>query len=67
MANDGTTIIFSTHILDLVEDLCDTIAILHNRNLTSYTKVNQMNKKEIEKIYLNIVGSKIDLIIDKFG
>jgi ABC-2 type transport system ATP-binding protein len=66
MANDGTTIIFSTHILDLVENLCDTIVILHNKNLTVRNKVNQMSKSDIEKKYLDIVGSEIDLIINKF-
>jgi len=66
MANDGATIIFSTHILDLVENLCNTIVILHNKNLTVHNNINQMSKSDIEEIYLDIVGSEIDLIINKF-
>ncbi|MCP5063099.1 MAG: ABC transporter ATP-binding protein [Ignavibacteriae bacterium] len=65
MANDGTTIIFSTHILDLVENLCDTIIILHDNNSTTHNEVNKMNKSDIEKIYLDIVGNEIDLILNK--
>ena len=65
MANNGTTIIFSTHILDLVEGLCDSVAILHNKNLTFYKDITEMNKNEIEKIYLDIAGTQIDFAVSK--
>lgn len=66
MAGEGSTIFFSTHILDLVENLCDTIVILHNKRVTINDKVNKMNKNEIEKLYLDIVGKEIDETINKF-
>jgi len=59
MTKEGTTVIFTTHILDLVEDLCDSIIVLNNKQVTRINKVKNMSKREIETRFLNIVNNQI--------
>ncbi|MCF8241303.1 MAG: ABC transporter ATP-binding protein [Melioribacteraceae bacterium] len=63
MSKRGTTIIFSTHILDFVENMCDSILVINDKHATKIDGVNTKNKKEIENIFLQIVGSQIDMKI----
>lgn len=60
MAESGTTIIFSTHILDFVENMCDSILVINDKQATKIEGINTMNKKEIEEKFLQIVGNDID-------
>lgn len=66
LAESGTTIILTTHILDLVEDLCDSIVIINNKQIVREKNINGMNKSAIEKIYLESIGTEITTIVDKF-
>lgn len=43
----GVTIIITSHILEVVENLCDDIAILHNGHITAY--LDQVSRKELQK------------------
>ncbi len=66
ISQKGTTVIFTTHILDLITNLCKCIAILNNKKVTFYDNISKMGKDEIEKIYLNLIGGEIDTSINKF-
>jgi len=60
MSKKGTTIIFSTHILDFVENLSDSILVINNKQAIKIEGINKMDKKEIENKFLHIVGNEID-------
>lgn len=42
LRDDGATIIFSTHRMESVEELCDSIALIHNANKVLDGKVNDI-------------------------
>ncbi len=43
----GITIIITSHILEIVENLCDDIAILHNKKIIAY--LDSETRKELQK------------------
>lgn len=43
----GVTIIITSHILEVVENLCDDIAILHNGQIKAY--LDSVSRKELQK------------------
>lgn len=43
----GVTIIITSHILEVVENLCDDIAILHNGHIKAY--LDSLSRKELQK------------------
>lgn len=43
----GVTIIVTSHILEVVENLCDDIAILHNGHIKAY--LDSVSRKELQK------------------
>ncbi len=66
LSRNGTTIIFTTHILDFAENLCDSIIVLNDKQATKIDGINRMSKKEIEKRFLQIVGNEINADIEEF-
>ncbi|WP_148458361.1 ABC transporter ATP-binding protein [Ligilactobacillus murinus] len=58
----GKTVIFSTHILDTAQQLCDELAILKKGSLLYNGTVAELLAKEpgktLEQIYLELVGRK---------
>ncbi len=65
MSKNGTTVIFSTHILDFVENMCDSILVINDKHATRINGIKTMDKKEIEKRFLKIVGNKIDSKVEE--
>ena len=47
LKNRGVTIIITSHILEVVENLCDDIAILHNGHIKAY--LDSVSRKELQK------------------
>ncbi len=57
--NNGGTVFFSTHLLDLAQVLCTDIGILSDGKIVDYFKMNDYHKAgELEKHFMNVVGSK---------
>lgn len=55
MCKDGKTIMFSTHILDVAEKLCDRIAIIKNGELVACGKMNEVKgNKSLESVFLEL-------------
>ena len=67
LSERGSTIIFSTHILDFTEDLCDSILIINDKHSTKIENIKKMTKKEIEIKFLDIAKNKIDNKIKKLN
>ena len=58
-ADNGNTVFFSTHILDVAERLCDRIGIINNGKLLfvgTYEEIKQKLKenKSLEELYMEI-------------
>lgn len=66
LTEKGTTIIFSTHNLDLVANNCDSIIILNNKNISMINKIFKLNKNEIENIYFSLIDKNISLSLSNF-
>lgn len=47
LKDKGVTIIITSHILEIVENLCDDIAILHNGDIIAY--LDSESRKELQK------------------
>ena len=56
-AAKGNIVFFSSHIIDVVEKLCDKIAIIKKGQLRAYTSMKELNEQgiELEKYYLDII------------
>ena len=56
-AAKGNIIFFSSHIIDVVEKLCDKIAIIKKGQLRAFVSMKELNEKgiELEKFYLDII------------
>lgn len=58
LKDKGVTIIVTSHILEVVENLCDDIAILHNGKIKAY--LDSVSRKELQK------DSSLHEIFEKF-
>lgn len=56
-AAKGNIVFFSSHIIDVVEKLCDKIAIIKKGQLRAYKSMQELNEQgiELEKYYLDII------------
>ena len=56
-AAKGNIVFFSSHIIDVVEKLCDKIAIIKKGQLRAYKSMQELNEEgiELEKYYLDII------------
>lgn len=58
-AKEGNSILFSTHVLEVAEQLCDRIAILNKGKILFLGSMEELKKlnigEDLEKIYLNLV------------
>ena len=56
-AAKGNIVFFSSHIIDVVEKLCDKIAIIKKGQLRAYKSMQELNEQgiELEKFYLDII------------
>lgn len=63
-ANEGNTVLFSTHVLTVAEQLCDRIAILKKGKLIFQGTLAELKAqhpdKDLETIYLEIAGRKAE-------
>ncbi|MDB4297430.1 ATP-binding cassette domain-containing protein [Flavobacteriaceae bacterium] len=51
LANKGTTIVFSSHRMESVEDMCDDMCLLHNGSILLKGNINQIQKEHQEESY----------------
>ena len=67
-ANKGNTVLFSTHVLEVAEQLCDKIAILKKGELIFYGTVEELKAQHpdqsLETIYLGLAGRREEVSPD---
>lgn len=58
----GKTVIYSTHMMNEVEKLCDTIGIIHNGRLRAEGTLEELrttyDEQDMEEIFVKAVGGK---------
>ena len=63
-AKEGNSVLFSTHVLSVAEQLCDRIAILKKGKLIFQGSLAELKSqypdKDLETIYLEMAGRKIE-------
>ena len=61
-ANEGNTVFFSSHILDVVENLCDRCCIIEQGKLKGVYDINEIknNKQSLEKIFMSEVSEDLE-------
>ena len=59
-AKNGNIVFFSSHIIDIVEKLCDRIAIIKNGQICAVTTLKEIQEQGItlEEFYLKIINDK---------
>jgi ABC-2 type transport system ATP-binding protein len=67
----GTTVFMSTHILEVAQNMCDRIGIIHRGRLIALgtlaeLKKNVSNVDSLEEIFLDLTGSSSETDIDRF-
>ena len=61
-AANGNIVFFSSHIIDVVEKICDRIAIIKKGKLRACTTIKELNERgiELEEFYLSIINDGDD-------
>jgi ABC-2 type transport system ATP-binding protein len=61
-AAKGNIVFFSSHIIDVVEKICDRIAIIKKGKLRACTTIKELEEKgiELEQFYLSIINDGDD-------
>ena len=56
-AEEGNTVFFSSHILDVVENLCDRVCIIKKGQLQGVYSLAEMKKKKqsLEKLFMSVI------------
>jgi ABC-2 type transport system ATP-binding protein len=55
---NGGTVIFSSHVMELVERLCDTVAVLHAGRLVALGRLDQVRGNgSLEDAFVSLVGA----------
>jgi len=66
LKNDGTTIIFSTHRMESVEEICDHIALINKSKTILEGPINKIKNDFQEEKYEVILDSEVKFKSDKF-
>ncbi len=58
LADEGTTIFLSSHLLHEVEQICDRVAILNHGRILAEGHVQELlrGKRDLEEVFMDIVG-----------
>ena len=61
-AKAGNIVFFSSHIIDIVEKLCERIAIIKKGEIQCVKTVKEIEKsgKTLEQFYLDTIGEKLE-------
>lgn len=70
-ADEGNTVLFSTHVLEVAEQLCDRFAILKKGQLIYYGTIDELKalhpNDSLESIYLGLAGRKEEVELQQGG
>lgn len=66
-ANEGNTVFFSSHILDVVENLCDRVCIIKKGQLQGIYDLHELKAKgeSLEELFMNIISDNPVVDVNK--
>ncbi len=54
----GGTVVFSSHVMDLVERLCDYVAVIHDGGVVASGRTDELrNGRRLEDAFIDVVGA----------
>jgi ABC-2 type transport system ATP-binding protein len=54
----GSTVVFSSHVMELVERLCDWVSVMHHGNLVAQGPIDQVRAgRNLNQAFLDLVGA----------
>ena len=58
-AQKGNVVFFSSHIIDVVEKICDRIAVIKKGKLRAVTTIKELSERgtELEEFYISIINA----------
>ena len=56
VVRQGRTVLFSSHSLSEVEELCDEVIILRNGNIVEQTKIESLKDRALRRVQINFVS-----------
>ena len=62
-ADEGNTVFFSSHVIDVVEKVCDRIAIIDNGSLVvvdTLDNIRQNKDVSLEDVFLKVTGANVE-------
>jgi ABC-2 type transport system ATP-binding protein len=71
----GGAILFSTHVMEIAEELCDRIAIINNGGMVAVGTMEELRQKadqlggSLEELFLKLTGAdeSVNQIIENLG
>ncbi len=61
MCANGTSVFFSTHVLEVAEKLCDRVAIIKDGRIVAYGKMEDIKgDKSLEEVFLSVATDKAE-------
>jgi ABC-2 type transport system ATP-binding protein len=66
-AADGVTVLFSSHQLDLVEDICEAVAIIHHGRLVVSGPVAELRRGDRPRLAVRVAGDRAAAWTAGFG
>ncbi len=59
---DGATVVFSSHVMEVVERLCDSVAIVHAGRVVATGPTQQLvaGGRRLEDVFVEAVGARVD-------
>ena len=63
-AKEGNTVFFSSHILDVVENLCDRVCIIKKGKLLGVYDLNELKEKNesLEKLFIEAISDNEEFL-----
>ncbi|NCD06387.1 MAG: ABC transporter ATP-binding protein [Spirochaetia bacterium] len=65
----GGTVFFSTHVMEVAQNLCDSIAIINKGEIVLNTSLKDFNEKEnasLENLFLELTGNEdLEAVVDE--
>lgn len=63
------TLIISTHDIDVIEEVCDSVAVFEDGKIIEYDTINNLKYRDVDELYSILLkeNEKVKIILNKLG